>query len=106
MKQVQIQISWLHQKPADMDLHCFLKRVMNSEKVFFIMQYFATEKHQIGHKPVLMYVNNKDPDKLALPCSLISVIVFPIFPFFSRQHHCYSQCYSDPTALLSFPVLF
>ena len=26
-KAVQIQISWLHQKPADLDLHCFLKRM-------------------------------------------------------------------------------
>ena len=24
---VQILISWLQQKPADLDLHCFLKRI-------------------------------------------------------------------------------
>ena len=26
-KTVQIQISWLLMKPADLDLHCFLKRI-------------------------------------------------------------------------------
>ena len=26
-KAVQILVSWLHKKPADLDLHCFLKRI-------------------------------------------------------------------------------
>ena len=26
-KTVQILIRWLHQKPSDLDLHCFLKRI-------------------------------------------------------------------------------
>ena len=29
MKTVWILISWLHQKPAYLDLHCFLKRIQN-----------------------------------------------------------------------------
>ena len=32
MKKVWLLISWLHQKTADLDLHCFQKRVENFEK--------------------------------------------------------------------------
>ena len=44
-KTVWIQNSWLIQKPADLDLHCFQKRVSNFEKksmhhfFLFISQY-------------------------------------------------------------------
>ena len=31
-EKVQIQISWLHQKPADLDLHCFKKNLILKSK--------------------------------------------------------------------------
>ena len=32
LEKVQIQISWLHQKPADLDVHCFHTHNENREK--------------------------------------------------------------------------
>ena len=34
-KTVWIQVSWLHQKPADLELHCFQKRAKNLKKVSY-----------------------------------------------------------------------
>ena len=33
---VWILISWRHEKPADLDLHCFLKRVLSFEKKSYV----------------------------------------------------------------------
>ena len=33
LKTVKIQISWLHQKPADQDQHCFFINMMNNQTV-------------------------------------------------------------------------
>ena len=38
-----ILISWLHQKPADLDLHCFRKRVWNLENMRTVCCYMLND---------------------------------------------------------------
>ena len=42
------QISWLHQKPADLDLHCFQKRKNNFKKKFCMQCTYRGKYHIHG----------------------------------------------------------
>ena len=61
MKTVWILISWLRQKPADLDLHYFLKRVWHFEKVKYIVCLTLILLNQ----QLSFFENTADPDQLA-----------------------------------------